>query len=174
MRRCIFGLLSMALGSAAPLGASDEAPGMPLRKAGLWELRTETDEGAGPRTQALTMCVGDEMERETVRISNSENRANCPKYEINKASGRTTIDASCDYGDRKVTTRTVLEGDFTTTFRAKVVSSTDGNAPKAQGGHPVNVKRTILQEGKYVSESCGELKAGEARTADGRTVTVMQ
>lgn len=152
--------------------AVEEVLDFPLRKAGLWEVRTETDEGSGPRKEDLKICIGDEMERNTVLTSGRENRANCSKYDVKKTDEGTVVDALCAYDDRKVATHTELLGDFATVFRVKMESATSGTAPRALGGQPVNVHRTILQEGKYLGESCGDLKAGEAKTVDGRTVTV--
>jgi hypothetical protein len=154
------------------LQATEDTSDLPLRKAGLWEVRTSTDEGRGAHNQQLTMCVGEEMERNSVRASAIENRSGCSKYDVKKNADETTVDAFCIYGERQVTNHTELSGDFKTAFSVKVVSTTAGNAPRAQGGQPVNVHRTIVQNGKYLGESCGELKAGEAKTADGLTVTV--
>jgi hypothetical protein len=173
MRRSYLALLAVAATvHGAMLVSAEETLDLPLRKAGLWEVRTQTDEGKGMRSQDLTMCIGDAMERTAVRTSGAENRANCAKYDVKKTPEGTTVDALCTYDDRKVTSRTELHGDFTTVFKVKVESTTSGNAPRAQGGQPVNVHRIILQEGKYLGESCGGLQAGEAKTAAGATVTV--
>ena len=172
MRQTCLGLLSAAATFLSAASATAEEFDLPLRKAGLWDVHTQTDEGAGARNQDLKMCIGEEMERAAVRTSGAENRANCARYEIKKTADATTVDAACTYDDRKVSTRTELRGDFTTAFQVKIESTTSGNAPRAQGGHPVNVRRTIVQEGKYLGESCGDLQAGEAKTSDGRTVTV--
>jgi hypothetical protein len=34
------------------------------------------------------------------------------------------------------------------------------------------VKRTIIQEGKFAGDACGDLKAGEAMGADGHKIMV--
>lgn len=172
MHRVHIALLAAATVFGTTLATAEESLDLPLRKAGLWEVRTQTDEGKGMRSQDLTMCIGDAMERTAVRTSGAENRANCSKYDVKKTAGGTTVDALCTYDARKVSSRTELHGDFTTVFKVMVDSTTSGNAPRAQGGHPVNVHRIILQEGKYLGESCGDLQAGEATTADGGTVTV--
>lgn len=163
---------ALSISFGAVVFAADEKLDLPLRKAGLWDVNTQTDEGHGKRDQKLTMCIGEEAERNTVRTSSAENRANCPKYVVSKSSAGTIVDALCFYDDRKVTTHTELSGDFTTEFQVKVESSVSGNAPRTQGGAPVDVKRTILQSGKYLGESCGELSAGEAKTANGVKVVV--
>ena len=165
-------LLAAAVLMATDVRAAEDGPDLPLRKAGLWELQTRTDEGRGPNEQHLTMCVGEEMERQTVSASRAENRSNCEKYEVNKTAGAMTVDATCTVDMRTTTTHTELTGDFQTTFSVKVQSRTSGFGPRAQGGQPVNVERKVLQNGKYLNESCGDLQAGEARAADGRTVVV--
>jgi hypothetical protein len=161
---------SLALGSVAV--TAEETLDLPLRKAGLWDVVTQTDEGRGAREQQLTMCISEEAERNTVRTSSAENRANCKKYVVSKSPAGTTVDALCFYDDRKVTTHTELSGDFSTQFEVKVDSAVSGNAPRAQGGQPVDVRRKIVQSGKYLGESCGDLKAGEAKTTEGVTVLV--
>lgn len=169
-------LAAIALIGAAVLVTADpraeDAPDLPLRKAGLWELQTQTDEGRGPHQQQLTMCIGEEMERKTVSASRAEYRSNCENYEVKKTASATTVDATCTVDMRQTTTHTELAGDFQTAFSVKIESRTSGFAPRAQGGQPVNVERKIVQNGKYLGESCGDLQAGEAKAADGRTVIV--
>lgn len=172
-RRAIFLLLvaaaSFGIGSSH---AAEDSPDLPLRKAGLWELQTETNEGAGARKQQLTMCIGEEMERNSVISSGIEHRSNCSSYEVKKLAGATVVDATCAYDDRHITSHTELTGDFSTKFRVEVQSATSGRAPRAQGGQPINVRLTIIQNGRYLGESCGGLQAGEAKGADGMTVNV--
>lgn len=163
--------LALLVGSAQ-LHAAEQTVELPLRKAGLWDVRTETDEGRGVSKQALTMCIGEQMEQDTVRAGMTDNRSNCSRYEIKKAGDAVTVDAACTYDERQVTNHTELKGDFKTSFLVTVESSTQGKAPRSMGGQPVDVQRKIRQEGKYLGESCGELKAGEAKTADGQLVTV--
>lgn len=155
------------LAAAAPTAAED-ALDLPLRKAGQWQLTTAMDEGKGPRQSILTMCIEAEMEKKTVMASGSEHRANCSKYEVKKIGGTTTVDAECTYDQRAVTSHTEMSGDFQAVFKVKIESTTSGTAR----GQPVSVKRTILQEGKYVTQSCGDLQAGEAKDPDGRKVMV--
>ena len=81
---------------------------LPLRKAGLWDVQTRTDEGKGVKEQRLKLCIGEAMERETVRMSGEQNRINCPKYVVSKAAASTIVDALCFYDDRKVATHTLV------------------------------------------------------------------
>jgi hypothetical protein len=61
-----------------------------------------------------------------------------------------------------------MSGDFETAFKVTINSTTSGE----QDGQSVTVKRTIVQDGKYLGESCGDLKAGEAMGSDGKKIMV--
>ena len=62
-----------------------------------------------------------------------------------------------------------MSGDFKTAFEIKIQSTTSDPQKKDQS---VVVKRTITQLGKYLGDSCGELKPGEAQAADGTRILV--
>lgn len=158
------------LGFSALAAASDEAaPTLPERKAGLWELKTIMDEGNGPHDQTMKLCVDGQMEKNTVSASVLEHKANCTTYDIKAAGGNTTVDSDCLYNGRKVMSTTNMSGDFKSAFEIKIESTTTDPEQKAQS---VVVKRTITQVGKYVADSCGNLKPGEAEAADGTRILV--
>lgn len=165
-------LASAAVLWCTGLHAANDGYELPVRKAGLWQVRTATDEGRGATTQNLKMCIGEQLEKVAIRASTAENRANCATYEIEKTPAAIVVDASCTYDERLVATHTELQGDFQTSFVAVVVSSVTGKAPRAMGGQPVDVQRNIRQEGTYLGEDCGALQPGEAETEAGRTVRV--
>jgi hypothetical protein len=50
----------------------------------------------------------------------------------------------------------------------KIDSTTSG----VQDSQTVSIKRVIEQQGKYLGESCGDLKAGEAMGTDGTKILV--
>ena len=141
---------------------------LPARKAGQWELMTVMDEGNGPKPQALTMCIDGEMEKNTVAASKLDHQQNCTKYEVKKAGDKITVEAKCKFNERDVESTTEMSGDFATTFQVKIDSTTSGT----DGTRSVSVKRSITQTGKYLGESCGDLKAGKAKGADGKKVLV--
>lgn len=148
---------------------SDDAIGLPERKAGLWELKTTMDEGNGPRDQAMKMCIDARMEKNTVLASISDHKANCSTYNVKADGGGTTVDADCIYNERKVMSTTTMSGDFKTTFEIKIQSTTSDPEKKDQS---VVIKRTITQLGKYLGDTCGDLKPGEAQSIDGTRILV--
>jgi hypothetical protein len=141
---------------------------MPERKAGLWELSTTMDEGLGPKTQSLTMCIDADMERTTLASSAEEHKRQCSKHEITREGDKTVVNMSCQFASRQVVSKTELSGDFATSLLVKIESTTSGD----QDGKTVMVKRTITQTGKYLGESCGDLAAGEAKGQDGSRILV--
>lgn len=170
MRRALLtacaSLVSFAAGATA---ATAEPASLPMRKAGLWELKTSMDEGNGPREQIMKMCISEDMERNTVAASISEHKERCTTYDIKPGEGATTVEADCVFSTRKVVSTTTMTGDFKTAFEVKIESTTSDPTAKQQS---IVVKRTILQNGKYLSDSCGELKPGEAEAANGQRMMV--
>lgn len=154
-----------------PSGAiSDEAKAsLPSRKAGLWELNTAMDEGNGPRTQSMKMCIDATMEKNTVAASMGEHKEACKTYEIATTGDGTTVAADCIFNKRRVVSTTTMSGDFKTAFEIKITSKTTDPAEKTQ---LIVVNRTITQRGKFLAESCGALKGGEAEAEDGTKVMV--
>ena len=140
-----------------------------MRKAGLWELKTSMDEGKGPMDQVLKLCLSDEMEKNTVNSSMAEHKANCASYDIKAAAAATVVEADCIFNKRKVVSTTTMSGDFKSAFEVKIDSTTSNPEAKDQS---VVIKRTILQTGKFLSDSCGELKPGEAEGTDGKRILV--
>lgn len=161
---------TVALASVFVAAAMANEDTLPERKAGLWELKTSMDEGAGPRENAMKVCIDATMEATTVKTSFNEHKANCEKYEILKANDVTTVEMACKFNNRHVTGKTEMSGDFKTAFKVRIDSTTSDEA--ANETRTVTVHRVILQEGTYVAESCGDLSPGQALTADGQKVLV--
>ncbi len=162
-------LVVASLGFSFALSSARAAEELPLRKAGLWELTTVMDEGAGPREQTFKICIGGDMERRTAEASTAEHKENCSRYEIERTGGSTTIEAECLYSQANVRSRTGMSGDFQTAFLIEIESTTTRAGANNQSQ---SVKRTITQNGRYLGEACGDLQPGEAMGADGAKTPV--
>lgn len=167
--KCTVAVLFSAISAAAlTAAASADNVQLPLRKAGKWEQVTVMDEGGKKHEQTLTVCIDADMERNTAAASDEEHKRSCSKYEVQKQGDAVVIDATCNMNERDVESRTKMSGDFQTAFTVKIDSTTSG----IQNQQSVSVKRVIEQKGKYLGESCGDLKAGEAMGSDGSKVMV--
>ena len=108
------------------------------------------------------------MERNTALASNADHKSQCSKYELKKDGDKVVIDATCKMNGRDVQSRTEMSGDFQNAFDVKISSTTSG----IQDLHSISIARVIEQQGKYLGESCGDLKAGEAMGTDGTKLMV--
>lgn len=169
MRRLLPICISLAALVPAVSLAVAEPPSLPMRKAGLWELKTSMDESGGPREQVMKMCISEDMERNTVAASMTEHKERCTTYDIKPGENATVVEADCVFSTRQVVSTTTMIGDFKSAFEVKIESTTSDPTAKQQS---IVVKRTIVQNGKYLSDTCGDLKPGEAETADGQRVMV--
>jgi hypothetical protein len=160
-------LWALAVLPATP-SAAEDAASLPERKPGYWEIKTVMDEGFGPRDQTLTICIDGDMERNTVAASRAEHLKNCSQYDVKKSGDATIVAAQCVFDGRNVESRTEMSGDFTTSFKVKIDSTTSGS----ERGQSVSVKRTITQDGKYLGANCRGLRAGEAMGTDGHKILV--
>jgi hypothetical protein len=161
-------LLSAALAALQPATAYAADTDLPLRKAGRWEQKTTMDEGGKKHEQTLTICIDAEMERNTALASDAEHKKSCAKYDVKKEGGTVVVESTCNMNGRDVESRTEMKGDFQTAFDVTINSTTSG----MQDSQSVSVKRVIEQQGKFLGESCGDLKAGEAMGTDGTRLMV--
>jgi len=164
---------------AAP--ASAEELTLPMRKAGLWDLKTTMDQGGGAREQSIKMCIDEAMERQTVLASIEEHKTACSKYKIERNGDTTTVDAECVMNKMAVSSHTQMSGDFKSAFEVSIKSTTAQSGPgpqpqaAAQSQPPQQsrvVNRTISQSGRFLDSNCGDLKPGEAMGPDGNKVMV--
>jgi hypothetical protein len=161
-------MLTAAMAASSFSSALADMARMPERKAGLWHMTTTMDEGQGPVTQDLTMCIDAGMERMTVSASADEHGKQCSKYDITRQGEITVVEMSCQFSGRQVVSKTELGGDFKAAFLVKIESTTSGE----QNAQSISVKRKISQTGKYLGEDCGDLAGGEAKGPDGTRVMV--
>jgi hypothetical protein len=168
MSRVINTLLSAVLLSSVGTTLCAEDVALPLRKAGKWEQKTTMNEGGKQHDQTLTICIDADMERNTAAASASEHKTYCSKYDVKQDGARYVIEANCKMNNRDVESRTEMSGDFQKTFTVKITSTTSG----IQDSQSIAIPRVIEQQGTYLGESCGDLKAGEAMGTDGTRLMV--
>lgn len=115
----------------------------------------------------MTICIDGNMERNTALASNADHKSQCSKYELKKDGDKVVIDATCKMNGRDVQSRTEMSGDFQNAFDVKISSTTSGIQDLLNF-----IARVIEQQGKYLGELCGDLKAGEAMGTDGTKLMV--
>jgi hypothetical protein len=99
---------------ALPLAAN--AVDLPKRKSGLWEISTSQTGGpAGPIAQ---MCIDEKTDDLTRQLA--AGAASCSKQDIRHEGDRYVAESICRIGDATATTRTVISGNFASTYQADI------------------------------------------------------
>lgn len=109
------------------------AADMPLRKSGLWEIRTETraDGRALPGPMTMQLCV-DQRKDDMMADPKAQQdmRQRCSKMDVKRAGNTVTIDSVCTLDGHTATGRTVISGNLATDYR---MENTTRFSPPMQG-----------------------------------------
>lgn len=145
-------LLVAGLGTVlfAPAGLAADAP---VRKSGLWEIRTETTAGGQKMPGPMTMqiCIEQGKDDMTADPKDAQDmRKRCSKMDVKRTGNTMTIDSVCAMDGHTATGRTVITGNLTTDYRMENTTRFDP---------PMNGMRTLssTMTGKWL----GPCKPGQ-------------
>jgi hypothetical protein len=125
MRYDTFLFLSAVLVAPGALAAD-----APMRKSGLWEMKSETsaDGQKMPGPMTMQMCVDQSKDDMTGDPKDmQEMRKRCAKMDMKRTGSTTVIDSVCTMDGHTATTHTVISGNLTTEYRME--SATRFNPP---------------------------------------------
>jgi len=129
------------------------AADVPLRKSGLWELRTETtaDGQKMPGPTTMQLCVEQSKDDMTADPGNKNDmRKRCSKMDVKRSGNKTTIDSVCAMDGYIATGRTMITGNLATDYR---MENTTRFMPPMQGMQTMSSTMT----GKWL----GPCKSGQ-------------
>ena len=121
-------LLGFCLGPCllALLPASDaRAVEMPVRKAGLWEMKIVR---TGSPLPEMTMqhCTDEAIDRDMNTGRAPAARDLCSKRDIEKTATGYVSDSACTVGGASITSHSDITGDFNSAYTVKSTSRTEG------------------------------------------------
>ncbi|MEW5966635.1 MAG: DUF3617 family protein [Pseudomonadota bacterium] len=109
------------------------AADLPLRKSGLWEIRTDTraDGRALPGPMTMRLCI-DQRKDDMMADPRAQQdmRRRCSKMDVKRAGNTVTIDSVCSMDGHVATGRTVISGSLTADYR---MENTTRFSPPMQG-----------------------------------------
>jgi hypothetical protein len=126
--RLMAGLAVVFLVSSVALAAD-----APMRKSGLWEIRTETtaDGQKMPGPTSMQMCIEQGKDDMTADPGNKNDmRKRCSKMDVKRSGNKMTIDSVCAMDGHTATGRTVITGNLATDYR---MENTTRFTPPMQG-----------------------------------------
>jgi hypothetical protein len=135
--------LALALGLTAllPVGQSRAAE-LPIRKAGLWEMKV-TRAGA---TSDMTMqqCSDETTDREMSTAFSPMVKDICSRKDIQKTATGYVSDSVCGLAGVSITSHSEIVGDFNSAYTVKTVSHSEGGPAALKGDHQTTIEAKWL------------------------------
>jgi hypothetical protein len=145
-------LLSLCLGcsllASLPLSAA-HAEEMPLRKAGLWEMKIVMT--GSPMT--MQHCTDETTDKDMSNMASPMAKQVCSKQDFQKTATGYIGDSVCSVGGVSITSHSEITGDFNSAYTVK----TTGHIERA--GKPVDTVTTI--EAKWLGACKPDQKPGD-------------
>ena len=116
-------MLPLVLLSATP-ALADQVQ-LPLRKAGLWEIKMQ-HEGTKLPDVAIEQCTSEAIDREFTSEFAPASKSACSKQYIQKTATGYVSDSVCTAGGATVTSHAETSGDFSSAYTVKVTSHSEG------------------------------------------------
>jgi hypothetical protein len=147
-----FGLASCVLASLpAPEACAVE---LPLRKAGLWEMKMAK---SGSPLPPMTMqhCTDETTDKQMSTAFSPMSKEICSKNDIQQTAAGYTTDSVCSVAGVSMTSHSDITGDFNSAYTVKTTSHNEG----APAGVPRDSTMTI--EAKWLGACKADQKPGD-------------
>ena len=164
---------SVCIGSAvcllALLPALDAgAVEMPIRKAGLWEMKMV---GTGAPMPDMTMqhCTDETTDKQMSNALSPVSKDACSKNDIQKTATGYVTDSVCTIGGMTMTSHSDITGDFNSAYTVKATSNSSGGP----AGTPRNSTATTMTiEAKWLGACKPDQKPGDIMMPGGIKMNV--
>jgi hypothetical protein len=127
---------------------------MPVRKAGLWEMKVVR---TGSPTPEMTMqhCTDESTDKEMNSTFSPMAKDMCSKQDIQKTATGYVTDSVCTVGGMSITSHSDITGDFNSAYTMKLTSHNEGG--------PASVPRdsTSTIEAKWLGACKPDQKPGD-------------
>jgi hypothetical protein len=159
-------LLSLGLGaSLLALAPAVRAEELPLRKAGLWEMKVTKVGGSVPE-MTMQHCTDPTTDKEMNNSVSPLAKQICTKQEIQKTATGYVSDSVCSVAGVSMTTHAEIVGDFNSGYTVTSTSHSD----KGVTGKPLDATTRI--EAKWVGDCKPGQKPGDIAMPGGFKLNV--
>jgi uncharacterized protein DUF3617 len=121
-------VLSLAVLVATHASSRAEELDLPMRKAGLWDMKMRMTGGGAP-TMSMQQCTDASTDKELRTIYSPLAKETCDKRTVQKTATGFTVERVCKRGDDTITTHIEITGDFDSAYQAHLVSRTQDQSP---------------------------------------------
>ena len=158
---CCVGCLLLAPGPAAAAGAEQ----LPIRKAGLWEIKMVRT-GSPVPDMTMQHCTDATTDRQMNGMAGPTAQQNCSKQDLRKTATGYASDTVCTIAGRSITSHSDVVGDFNSAYTVTTVSHSEGGPGGARD-------TTSKIEAKWIGACKPDQKPGDVVTPDGRKINVI-
>jgi hypothetical protein len=105
---------------------------MPIRKAGLWEMKVVRTGSPMPE-MTMQHCTDETTDKEMSSTFSPMTKDMCSKQDIRKTATGYVSDSVCNVGGMSITSHSDINGDFNSAYTVKSTSHSEGgsaNVPK--------------------------------------------
>ena len=158
---------AVAVFLAALMPATDAAAvELPVRKAGLWEMKMVRTGGSVP-DMTMQHCTDASTDKQ-MSTSFSPGKETCAKQDIQKTATGYVSDSVCSVAGMTVTSHAEITGDFNSAYTVKSTSHSEGG--------PANITRdsTTTVEAKWVGACKADQKPGDIVMPGGMKMNILE
>jgi hypothetical protein len=154
---------------AGAVAATAQSLDLPARKPGLWAMKMVTEQPAGVPGFGAQMCIDAATDKDMMEFGLKMSKDSCKRYEVKRAGSSWVIDADCNLGPIKSSTRTTISGDFQSSINVRIEGTTEG-LPGNRGPQPT----LITQTATWTSACSNGMKPGDIVLGGGLRMNVRQ
>jgi hypothetical protein len=155
-----------AFGLLALLPALDaSAVEMPVRKAGLWEMKMVRT-GSPVPDMTMQHCTDESTDKEMSTTFSPMAKEMCSRQDIQKTATGYVSDSVCKVGAMSITSHADISGDFNSAYTVKSTSHSEG------GSASVPRDSTTTVEAKWLGACKPDQKAGDIVMPGGMKMNV--
>jgi hypothetical protein len=112
---------------AAPTSSRADDLDLPMRKAGLWDMKMRLT-GGGIPTMSMQQCTDAATDKDLRTIYSPLARETCTMRAPQKTAAGYTADRICKKGDDTITTHIDVTGDYNSAYQAHLTSRTQDDS----------------------------------------------
>ena len=138
---------------------------MPIRKAGLWEMKVVRTGSAAPE-MTMQHCTDESTDKDMSSTFSPMAKEMCSKQDIQKTATGYVSDSVCNVGAMSITSHSDIVGDFSSAYTVKSSSHHEGG--------PASVPRdsTTTVEAKWLGACKPDQKPGDIVMPGGMKMNV--
>ena len=159
-------LLSLSLGAGLlALSPAALAEDLPLRKAGLWEMKIVKVGGSVPE-MTMQHCTDATTDKEMNNSVSPLAKQICSKQDIQKTATGYVSDSVCGAAGMTITSHAEITGDFNSAYTVKSSAHSEHGPSGAQRDH------TSTIEAKWLGACKADQKAGDIMMPGGMKMNI--